>query len=85
MFSDWFAAAGVVAVVGIVGVLNYLCSTEGNNRLPPWEAYQRALNDAQTARGLFLRDGFFAITNSLKEGICSQLRKWDLRLCPLCC
>ena len=53
--------------------------------LPPWEAYHRALCDAQAARGHFLRKGFFAITEALKKRICYKAREWNIRLCPLCC
>jgi hypothetical protein len=56
-----------------------------NDRFLPWEAYHRARCDAQAARGRFLRDVFFAATKSLKDRICYQARKWDIRLCPLCC
>jgi hypothetical protein len=29
MFMDWFTAAGLIAVIGIVAVLAYMCKTEG--------------------------------------------------------
>jgi hypothetical protein len=38
--------------------------TIGNGYMPPWEAYHRALCDAQAARGHFLRKGFIATTKS---------------------
>jgi len=58
--------------------------TMRNGCLPPWEAYHRALCDAQAARGRFLLKGFFAITKSLKNRICYQTREWNIRLWPLC-
>lgn len=85
MFPDWFTATGIVIVVGYVGVLIYICSTTGNNFVPPWEAYHRVSYEAQAARAQFLRDGFFATAKSLRDRICRQARKWHIRLCPLCC
>jgi hypothetical protein len=84
MVTDGFTAAGVVIVFGILGVLISRYSAAGNDLLPPWEAYHRALNDAESARAQFLRTGFFATTRSLKDRICCQLRKWHIRVCPLC-
>ena len=34
MFLDWFTATGVVAVVGMIGVLMYMCRTEGCGESP---------------------------------------------------
>jgi hypothetical protein len=85
MVTDWITVIGVVAVFAIVGVLIFLCRPTENDLLPPWEAYHRALTDAQTARGQFLRSGFVAATRSLKDRICCQARKWHIPLCPLCC
>ena len=85
MVTDSIIAIGVVTVLAIVGVLIFLSRPTGNDQLPPWEAYHRALNDAQAARGQFLRSGFVAATMSLKDRICCQLRKWHIPLCPLCC
>jgi hypothetical protein len=85
MVTDWITAVGVVTVFGIVGVLIFVYSPTGNDLLPPWEAYHRAFNDAQAARGQFLRSGFVAATRSLKHRICCHVRKWHFPLCPLCC
>ena len=85
MVTDWITVVGLVTVFGIVGVLMFLCSPTGNDLLPPWEAYHRAFNDAQAARGQFLRSGFVAATGSLKDRICSHVRKWHIPHCPLCC
>ncbi len=59
--------------------------TKCSGCLPPWEAYHRALCDAQAARGHFLRKGFFATITSLKNRICYQAREWNIRICSLCC
>jgi hypothetical protein len=56
MFPDWFTATGFVMVVGCVGAFIFMRGAAGNDFLPPGEAYHRALNDAQAARGQFLRD-----------------------------
>jgi hypothetical protein len=56
-----------------------------NGCLPPWEAYHRALCDAQAARGHLLRKGLSAARKSLKNRICYQARVWHIRLCPLLC
>jgi hypothetical protein len=85
MVTDWITAVGVVTVFGIVGVVMLLRSSAGNDLLPPWEAYHRAFNDAQAARGQFLRSGFLVATRSLKDRICHHVRKWHIPLCPLCC
>ena len=85
MFTDWITAVEVITVFGIVGVLILMCRQTGNDLLPPWEAYHRALNDAQAARGQFLRTAFVAATRSLKDRICFHVRKWHIPLCPLCC
>jgi len=85
MVTDWITAVGVVTVFGIVGVLIFLYSPTRNDHLPPWEAYHRAYNDAQVARGQFLRSGFVAATRSLKDRICCHVRKLHIPLCPLCC
>ena len=85
MHPDWFTATGFVMVVGCVGALISMRGAAGNEFLPPGEAYHRALNDAQSARGQFLRDGFLASAKSLRDRICRQARKWHIRLCPLCC
>ena len=85
MVIDSIIAVGVVTAFGIVGVLIILCSPTGNDPLPPWAAYHRALDDAQAARGEFLRSGIVAATRSLKDRICCQVRKWHIPLCPLCC
>jgi hypothetical protein len=53
--------------------------------LGPWEAYHRALKDAQVARARFLRSTFFATGKCLKDRICYRAKKWRIRLCPLCC
>jgi hypothetical protein len=85
MFPDWFMATGFLIVVGYVGVLFCVRGAAGDRFLAPWEAYHRALNDAQAARGQFLRDGFFVTARSLRDRICRKARKWHMRLCPLCC
>ena len=64
MISDWIIAIGVVTVFSVVGVLIFLCRPTGNDLLSPLAAYHRALNDAQAARGQFLRSGFVAATMS---------------------
>jgi len=64
MVTDSNIAIGVVTVLAIVGVLIFLSRPTGNDQLPPWDAYHRALNDAQAARGQFLRSGFVAATMS---------------------
>jgi hypothetical protein len=84
MFPDWFFTTGFVIVVGYVGVLLYIRSAQDNDFLPPWEAYQRTLSDAQAARGQFLRKGLFEITKSLKDRICCKAQKWHIQLSPLC-
>ena len=56
-----------------------------NEFLPLWEAYHRALREAQTARGRFLRSMFSAAGSALRDRICRQARKWQIKLCPLCC
>ncbi len=81
MFTDWITAVGVA----IVWVLIFFSSPKGDDLLPPWETYHRALNDAQAARGQFLRSGFAAATKSLKDRICYHVRKWHIPHCPLCC
>jgi len=35
MFLDWFTATGVVAVVGMIGVLMYMCRTQVCGKPPP--------------------------------------------------
>jgi hypothetical protein len=85
MFPDGFAATGCLILVGCVGVWIYRRGAAGNDSLPPWEAYHRALNDAQAARGQFLRDGFLATARSLRDRICRKAQKWHIRFCPLCC
>ena len=85
MVIESIIVVGVVTAFGIVGVLIFLYSPTGNDLLPPWEAYYRALIDAQAARGQFLRSGFAAATRSLKDRICCQVRKWHIPLCQLCC
>jgi hypothetical protein len=85
MVTDWITGVGVVTVFGIVGVLILLSSPTGNDFMPPWEAYHREVNDAQAARGQFLRRGFVAAARSLKGRICCHVRKWRIPLCPLCC
>ena len=85
MVSDWFIGAGVVTVIGVVGTLIYRHGAAGNDFLPPWEAYHRALNDAQVARGQFLRSDCVAAARALKDRICCYARKWHIPLCPLCC
>ena len=85
MVTGWIAVLGVVAVFGIVGVLSSFCGPRGNDLLTPLEAYHRAHDDAQAARGLFLRSGLVTATNSLKDRICCHARKWHIPLCPLCC
>ena len=85
MVTDWITVVGVVTVFGIVGVLINLRNATGNDLSPPWETYHRAFNDAQAARGQFLRSGFVAATRSLKDHICCHVQKWHLPLCPLCC
>jgi hypothetical protein len=85
VFPDWFIATGFVLVVGCVGVPIYMRGAASNDFLPPWEAYHRALNEAQAARGQFLRDGVLASAKSLRDRICRQARKWHVRLSPLCC
>ena len=76
---------GLVTIVGIVVALVSMCTTAGRDFVPPWEAHNRAVYEAQAARAQFLRNGFFAITKSMKDHICCQMRKWHIRLCPLCC
>jgi hypothetical protein len=71
MFPEWFTATGFVRVVGCVGV-PIMRGAAGNDILPPWEAYHRALNDAQAARGQFLREGFLSTAKSLRDRICRQ-------------
>lgn len=56
-----------------------------NGCLPPWEAYHRALCDAQAARGYFLLKGIFTTTKLLKNRICYQAREWNIPLWPLHC
>ena len=56
-----------------------------NGCLPPWEAYHRALCDAQAARGYFLIEVFSATTKSLKNRICNQARELNIPLWPLRC
>ena len=85
MLTDWFIAAGVVTVYGVVGMLIYRYSAAGKDILPPWEGYHRALKDAEFARAQFLRIGFLTARKSLKDRICRQVRKCHLRFCPLCC
>jgi hypothetical protein len=85
MVTNWFIAAGVVTVLGIVGRLIYRYSAAGDDIVPPWEVYYRALNDAEFARAQFLRNGFLTARKSLKDRICYQVRKCHLRFCPLCC
>jgi hypothetical protein len=85
MISDWIIAIGVVTVFSVVGVLIFLCRPTGNDLLSPLAAYHRALNDAQAARGQFLRSGFVVATRSLKDRICCYVRKWHILLCPPCC
>jgi hypothetical protein len=53
--------------------------------LLPWDAYHRALCDAQAARRHFLLKGLFTTTKSLRDRICYQAREWNIRFCPLCC
>jgi hypothetical protein len=85
MLTDWFIAAGVVTVIGVVGTLIYRFGAAGNDIVPPWEGYHRALNEAESARAEFLRHGFLTARKSLKDRICYHLRKCHLRFCPLCC
>ena len=82
MVTYWIIAVGVVTVFGLAGVHIFLYSPTGNDLLPPWEAYHRAFNDAQAARGQFLRCSFVATTRSLKNRICSHVQKWPIPLCP---
>jgi hypothetical protein len=84
MVTDWITVAVLVIVCGIVGVRIFFSSPAGNDLLHPREAYHRAFNDAQAARGEFLRSGFVAATRSLKNRICCQVRKWHIPHCPLC-
>jgi hypothetical protein len=85
MFPDWITTAGFVLVIGYVGVRIYMRCTTGKDFVSPWEAYQRALSDAQAARGQFLRKGLLETIKSLKDRICCQVQKWHIPLCPLCC
>ena len=85
MFSDWITTTGFVIVVACVGVLFYARDAEGNDLSSPWAAYQRALSNAQDARGQFLRNGLHEGMKSLKDRICCQARRWHIQLCPLCC
>jgi hypothetical protein len=85
MFHDWVTATGFVMMVRCVGLPTFMRGAAGNDFLPPWEGYHRALSDAQATRGQFLRKGFRAATKSLRDRICRQARKWHVRLCPLCC
>jgi hypothetical protein len=85
MVTGWFIAAGVVTVLGIVGTLIYGCGAAGNDIVPLWEGYQRALHEAESARAQFLRNGLLKARKSLKDRICCQVRKCHLRFCPLCC
>lgn len=85
MFPDGFTATGFVIVVGCVGVLIYMRGAADNDFSPPWEAYHRAMKDAQAARERFLRNGSVATAKSLRDRICRQAQKWHIRLCPLCC
>jgi hypothetical protein len=85
MFPEWITTTGFVLVVGYVGVRIYNYRARDNDFLPPWEAYQKALSDAQAARGQFLRKGLLETTKSVKDRICWQARKWHIQLCPLCC
>jgi hypothetical protein len=84
MFPDWITTTGFVIVVGYVGVLFYTRSAEGNDLSSSWSAYQRALSDAQAARGQFMRKGLLEGTKSLKDHICCQARRWHIQLYPLC-
>jgi len=56
-----------------------------NEQLPPWAAYHKALRKAHMARGHFFRYTFVATTKALKDRICHQAQKWNIRLCPLRC
>lgn len=56
-----------------------------NVSFPPWEAYHKALCDAQTARGHFLLKVFLATAKLLKTRICYQAREWNIRIHLLCC
>ena len=86
MFPDLFLTTGLVIVVGYVGVLFYTRGgAEGDDLSSPWAAYQRALSDAQAARGQFLRNGLLVGMKSLRDRICCQARRWHIQLCPLCC
>ena len=85
MVTDWFIAAGVFTVLGIVGTLFYRYSAAGNDIVPPWDGYHRALHTAEFARAQFLRNAFLTAGKSLKDRICCQVRKCHLRFCPLCC
>jgi hypothetical protein len=71
MFPKWSTATGFVMVVECVGV-PIVCGAAGNEFLPPWEAYHRALNDAQAARGHFLREGVLSTARLLRDRICRQ-------------
>jgi hypothetical protein len=85
MGSEWIFAVGVITVFGVVGALIFLCGPKAKDHATPWEIYHRTLNDAQAARGQFLRSGFAAASRSLKSRICCRVRKWHIALCPLCC
>jgi len=81
MVTIWLAAVGVV----IIWALIFFSSPTGNDLSTPWDDYHQAFNDAQVARGEFLRSGFITASRSLKDRICCQVRKLHLPHCPLCC
>jgi len=76
-----------ITVVGvfIVWLMIFFYSLTEIDLLKPQKTYHQIFDDAQVARGQFLRSGFVAATRSLKDRICYQVRKWHIPHCPLCC
>jgi len=60
-------------------------STTRHGHAPPWEAYQRALYQAKTARARLLCGALAAAAQALRDRICRRAEKRGLRWCPLCC
>ena len=49
-----------------------------------WQAYHRALRDAQVARARYLRNMLLVALKSLRDRICHRAAKWNIRWLPLC-
>jgi len=56
MFLDWFTATGVVAVVGMIGVLMYMCRTEGCRKSPPKAAAAQRMGNRAIESSHNVRD-----------------------------